>query len=206
MTQKVVILDYGMGNLHSVYKKIYRMNVQVYVSSDIKDILDADKIILPGVGHFAKAMEQLKIRNFIEPLTESVKHAKKPILGICLGMQLFAKYSEEGNVPGLGWIDAEVCKFTPSNTLLFKIPHIGWNQALFKKESFLHKNIPHNSDFYFVHSYFMKCYNQNDILHETEYDGIFTSAIEKDTIFGVQYHPEKSHKLGEQLLHNFICL
>lgn len=206
MAQKVVILNYGMGNLHSVYKKIYRMNVDVSVSSEIKDIETADKIILPGVGHFAKAMEQLKTYSFIDALSELVLIKKKPILGICLGMQLFAKYSEEGNVSGLGWIDADVCKFSPSDTLVYKVPHMGWNQIIYKKESFLHTNIPQNSDFYFVHSYYMECHAAADILHETEYNHVFTSAVQKDSIFGVQYHPEKSHTHGEQLLHNFISL
>ena len=204
MSTKIVILDYGMGNLHSVYKKIHKMDVNVIVANNPKDILIADKIILPGVGHFKMAMENLLKLALIETLTEVVIEKKKPILGICLGMQLFANSSEEGNVSGLGWIDADVTKFKIENTLKYKIPHTGWNQIQIQKESLLMKNIPDNSEFYFVHSYHYKLKNQNDSLQETEYEYFFTSAVEKENIFGVQYHPEKSHDVGELLLKNFV--
>lgn len=204
MSTKIVILDYGMGNLHSVYKKIHKMDVNVIVTNNPKDILIADKLILPGVGHFKMAMENLLRLDLIEPLIEVVIEKKKPILGICLGMQLFANSSEEGNVSGLGWIDAEVTQFKIQNTLKYKIPHTGWNQIQIQKESLLMKNIPDNSEFYFVHSYHYQLKNMQDSLNETDFEYTFTSAIEKENIFGVQYHPEKSHDVGELLLKNFV--
>lgn len=206
MSTKIIIIDYGMGNLHSVKKKLKRLKANVVVSSDPREILLADKLILPGVGHFAKAMENLKDFNLISVLNESVLIQKKPILGICLGMQLMANRSEEGNVEGLGWIDANVVRFTIKNKLKYKIPHTGWNQIIKIKESSLTKDIPDLSEFYFVHAYHFISTNKFDILNETEYEYSFTSAIEKENIFGVQYHPEKSHDIGEILFNNFIKL
>lgn len=206
MRGKLVIVDYGMGNLNSVKKTLERLSVQAVISSDPKDISESDKIILPGVGHFGKAMSNLKELNLHDSLNEAVLADKKPILGICLGMQLLAKKSEEGNADGLGWIDAEVTKFQVSDKLKFKVPHMGWNRISVKKESLLMKEIPDHSEFYFVHSYYLKVNDESDLLNETEYEYSFTSAVEKDNIFGVQYHPEKSHDTGAQLIKNFIKL
>lgn len=206
MSSKLVIVDYGMGNLNSVKKILDRMKVRAVVSSKPQDIEDSDKLILPGVGHFGKAMSNLKELNLLDILNEAVLVKKKPLLGICLGMQLLAKKSEEGDAEGLGWFDAEVVKFQVSDKLKYKIPHMGWNQIYLKNKSALMKNIPELSEFYFVHSYHLKANDQSDLLNETEYDYIFASAIEKDNIFGVQYHPEKSHDAGAQLIKNFIEL
>ncbi|NQY10069.1 MAG: imidazole glycerol phosphate synthase subunit HisH [Flavobacteriales bacterium] len=206
MSNNILIVDYEMGNLNSVRKKFSRLKANPIISSDPKDILNADKIILPGVGHFQKAMENLKKLNLLDVLQEAITVKQKPILGICLGMQLMTKHSEEGNVDGLGWFDAEVIKFKVQDNLKFKIPHMGWNQIQISKESSLMKNIPAATEFYFVHSYHVKANEQNDVLNETEYESTFPSAIEKNNIFGVQYHPEKSHDLGKQLLQNFIDL
>ena len=182
------------------------MKVNAVVSSDPKEIAGSDKLILPGVGHFGKAMANLKELNLLDTLNEAVLVKKKPILGICLGMQLLAKKSEEGDAEGLGWIDGEVVKFQVSDKLKYKIPHMGWNQVYLKNDGLLMKKIPELSEFYFVHSYYMKIKNRADLLNETEYDYIFTSAVEKDNVFGVQYHPEKSHDAGAQILKNFIEL
>jgi len=152
MSQQIVIIDYGMGNIHSVKKKLLRLKADVIVSSNTNDILNATKIILPGVGHFGKAMSRLRELNLIDCLNEEVLINKKPILGICLGMQLMAKYSEEGNTAGLGWFDAEVIRFNINDTLKHKVPHIGWNQIKQKKESILMRNIPDESEFYFLFS------------------------------------------------------
>jgi len=206
MSNKVLILDYGMGNIFSVTKKLNRLKIDSCVSSSQDEILSADKIILPGVGHFGKAMENLKKLNLIDVLNHEVLIKKKPILGICLGMQLMANKSEEGNVEGLGWIDANVVKFNITNKLKYKVPHTGWNQISISKESKLMHNIPNFSEFYFVHSYHFKTNNSIDILNETEYESKFVSAIEKENIYGVQYHPEKSHDVGELLLKNFVNL
>jgi glutamine amidotransferase len=206
MSNQIVIVDYGMGNLHSIKKKLIRLKANVIVSSDPIDIINSNKIILPGVGHFGKAMESLHKLNLIKILNEEVLIKKKPILGICLGMQLMAKQSEEGNVDGLGWFDANVVKFEVKDTLKHKIPHTGWNQIMISKNSALMKNIPDLSEFYFVHSYHFETNNSNDILNETDFEYRFVSAIEKENIYGVQYHPEKSHDVGEALLKNFILV
>lgn len=224
--QKIAIIDYGMGNLLSVKKKLDQLNVDAIITSDKETILSADKIILPGVGHFGKAMENLKKLGLIDTLNEAVLVQKKPILGICLGMQLMAKYSEETkenreqriesretrtesrepNEQGLGWIDAEVVKFQFEDTLRFKVPHTGWNQIEISKESKLMDGIENGSEFYFVHSFFMSAQNEGDVLTNTEYGKTFVSSISKGNMYGVQFHPEKSHDVGLQLLRNFITL
>ena len=206
MTSRVVIVDYGMGNLNSIKKAMDRLKVESIISSDPADISDSRKIILPGVGHFKKAMSNLNELNLIDALNEEVLFKKKPILGICLGMQLFAEKSEEGNCNGLGWLNAEVVKFATSDKSRYKVPHMGWNQIFIKKKSLLMNNISELSEFYFVHSYHIKLGDKSDLLNETRFDCNFTSAIEKENIFGVQYHPEKSHDVGLSLLKNFIEL
>ena len=206
MKKTLAIVDYGMGNLHSVKKKLDRLKTTSSITSNPRDIIKADKIILVGVGHFAKAMKNIQELDLLDALSEVAIIKKKPVLGICLGMQLMAKDSEEGNTEGLGWLDANVRKMQVDDTLKFKIPHTGWNKITQSKKSHLMKGIPELSEFYFVHSYYLRPNETSNILNETEYCFKFTSAIEKDNIFGVQYHPEKSHDVGEVLLKNFISL
>ena len=201
---KIVIVDYGMGNIHSVSRKIKLLGFEYCVSARVEDVLSADRIILPGVGHFGKAMQNLKELNLIESLNEAVLIKKTPILGICLGMQLMARSSEEGNSVGLGWVDAEVVPFTVSDTFKFKVPHTGWNSIQKQKESSTNNGLSDEEYFYFVHSFHFLCTEKLDILHTTSYDYEFTSAVEKENILGVQYHPEKSHEAGLTLLKNFI--
>ena len=201
---KIVIIDFGMGNLFSIYKKLKSIGANVIISSDPNVISNADKIILPGVGHFKKAMDNLKNAGLIEVLNENVLEKNKPILGICLGMQLMTSFSEEGNDNGLGWFDCKVSSFKVKDSLRYKIPHTGWNQIKIKKESRLMKNIRENTEFYFVHSFHIKNENVKDILNSTQYEYRFTSAFEKGNIFGVQYHPEKSHTVGIKVLENFV--
>lgn len=201
---KILIIDYGMGNINSIYKKIVKLNCEVIVSNKFQNIHNADKIILPGVGHFKKAMKNLHDLHLIETLNEAVLEKRKPILGICLGMQLMAKYSEEGNENGLGWIDAKVVRFKVTDTKKYKVPHMGWNQIDILNPNILMKYIENNTEFYFVHSYHLLCNNIQDVLNITEYCYKFVSAIAHENIFGVQYHPEKSHDSGTQLLNNFI--
>ena len=205
-THKIVIIDFGMGNLYSIYKKLQLLGANVVISSDPKVISKSDKIILPGVGHFKKAMDNLKNTRLIEVLNENVLEKYKPILGICLGMQLMTSFSEEGNENGLGWFDCKVSSFKVEDSLRYKIPHTGWNQIKIKKESRLMKNISENSEFYFVHSFHIKNEDVKDILNSTQYEYRFTSAFEKDNIFGVQDHPEKSHNNGFKILENFTKL
>ena len=204
MPSKIVIVDYGTGNLNSVRRSLDRLRAGSIISSNPNDISSADKIVLPGVGHFGNAMSNLRELNLLDALHEAVLVKQKPILGICLGMELMAQNSEEGNTSGLGWFDAEVVRFNISDKRRYKIPQMGWNNIRIRKNSLLMKSISELSEFYFVHSYHLKTNDQSDILNETEYESIYTSAIEKDNIFGVQYHPEKSHDAGDQLIRNFV--
>lgn len=206
MQNRLVIVDYGMGNLNSVKRTLEKLKVEAVISSQPEDIENSDKLILPGVGHFGKAMSNLKELRLLDSLNSAALIDKKPILGICLGMQLLAEKSEEGNAAGLGWIDAEVTRFDVSDKLKYKVPHMGWNRISIKKKSPLMNDIPDDSEFYFVHSFCLRANDESDLLNETEYEGSFTSAVEKDNIFGVQYHPEKSHEIGAQLIKNFIKL
>ncbi|MAJ43842.1 MAG: imidazole glycerol phosphate synthase subunit HisH [Candidatus Marinimicrobia bacterium] len=203
---KIVIIDYGMGNLRSVQKKFNKVNVNIEVSNDPNTIFEADKLILPGVGHFANGIEKLKEYGIWDTLNRKVLIDKTPILGICLGMQLMAKQSEEGNVKGLGWFDAEIIKFRVNDKLKYKVPHMGWNNILINKESYILKGVSETNMFYFVHSFHINCNNKEDILTTTKYEYNFTSSIKKNNIYGTQFHPEKSHDCGQQILSNFVNL
>ena len=202
----IAIINYGMGNLSSVKRKMDRIGVESIITSSREEISGSDKIVLPGVGHFAKAVSEIKKRGLWQFLSDQVLVEKKLILGICLGMQLMAKSSEEGNEEGFGWFDARVIRLNVSDKIRFKIPHMGWNTLNYFKDSPLFKQLSPDSEFYFVHSYHVQCYNSVDILAETIYEYPFTSAVQKGNISGVQFHPEKSHDVGEQLLRNFVNL
>lgn len=199
----IVIVDYGMGNLGSVLKSLNRINAVSKISTSIEDIKKADKLILPGVGHFANGMKRLKEYNYLDILNERVLKEGVPILGICLGMQLFAKHSEEGNISGLGWIDANIKRFEVDDKVKWKVPHMGWNSINIKKENPLLEGISQDELFYFVHTYHMTCSNKNDILSTTEYSYEFTSCVQHKNIYGTQFHPEKSHDKGLEILSNF---
>jgi imidazole glycerol-phosphate synthase subunit HisH len=205
MGDRIIIVDYGMGNLNSVRKKFIRLGVNVVISNHPSEILKAEKLILPGVGNFRKAINNLKELNLWDVLNETILVKNVPILGICLGMQLMAKHSEEGYENGFGWIDAHVKKFRIDDNLRFKVPHTGWNNVKLCKPSSLFIGIE-SANFYFVHSYHLVCKDPNDVLCETTYEVSFVSAIEKDNIIGFQFHPEKSHDAGEKLLSNFLQL
>jgi len=204
MPSSVVIVDYGMGNVHSVHRKMTRLKADCRLSSDPKTILAADKLILPGVGHFGMAMQSLRENHLLECLNEAVLVKKRPILGICLGMQLMADSSEEGNCSGLGWIPGQVVRFQFRDMLRHKCPHTGWNGIALKKPSVLMEGIMEGDAFYFVHSFHFRPESSTDTLNTSIYEQEFVSAVERDNIFGVQYHPEKSHGVGERLLDNFI--
>lgn len=204
--QKIVIIDYGMGNLRSVQKKFIKVNANIEISSDSSVISKADKLVLPGVGHFANGVEKLIEYGIWDILNRKVLEDKTPILGICLGMQLMAKHSEEGDVVGLSWFDADIIKFRVKDQLKYKVPHMGWNNAVINKETALFNNVSEEAMFYFVHSFHIKCKNKEDVLTTTEYEYAFTSSIQRDNIYGTQFHPEKSHDYGEQVFKNFVNL
>lgn len=202
----IVVVDCGTGNLHSIFKQLLRLGASVMISRTVKDIQDADKLILPGVGNFAHAMKNLYDLNLVSVLTERVLAQKVPILGICLGMQLFGKRSEEGQVDGLGWINAQTKRFILDEKLHLRIPHMGWNSIEIKRTSPFLNGISHDNTFYFVHSYHVACNEPENVAAITSYGIHFTSVIQKDNIYGTQFHPEKSHKCGLQLLKNFMNL
>jgi len=205
--QNVAIIDYGLGNIQSVKRTLDRIGARAFVTSCPGQLEKADKLVLPGVGHFRKAMKNLVDLNLVDTLNDVVISKRIPILGICLGMQLFADTSEEGAADGLGWIKADVVRFNVDDTLRLKVPHMGWNGITSAKESPLLSNLMLvQPEFYFVHAYHVVCHDPTDTLSVTEYAYSFTSAIERGNIFGVQFHPEKSHDTGEALLRNFLAL
>jgi glutamine amidotransferase len=200
----ITIIDYGAGNLGSIQNMIRKIGFEAIVSSQEEDILNAEKLILPGVGSFDHGMKQLNKSGLTDAMNKKVLEEKTPILGICLGVQLFTKQSEEGDMKGLSWFDAETIKFRFNDADKLKVPHMGWNEIIHMKGSKLLENVYLDSRFYFVHSYHLKCNDYNDSLTETNYGYNFVSALEKNNIVGVQFHPEKSHKFGMRILNNFI--
>lgn len=200
----ITIIDLGIGNTGAVKNMLKKVGHQCVITSDHQAISDASKLILPGVGTFDVGMSRLEQLDLIELLTRKVIEEKIPVLGICLGMQLLSRSSEEGTKPGLSWIEADVIRFNWDNTdIKLKIPHMGWTELQLKKESKLFETTDVLQRFYFVHSYHVKCDRLEDVLGESVYGIPFTAAIEKENIFGVQFHPEKSHKYGMSLLRRF---
>lgn len=202
----IVVVNYRMGNVGSIVNMLRRINVKTVVSSDPSEIERAEKIVLPGVGSFDVGMRNLREMGLIDLLKKRVVEQRIPLLGICLGMQLLAKSSEEGGEPGLGWVDARVVKFKAGLDANMKIPHMGWNSVQLSKESLLFRGMYESPRFYFVHSYYVVCGRETDVLTRTLYGTEFVSAFQKDNIVGVQFHPEKSHKFGMKLLENFATL
>jgi glutamine amidotransferase len=201
----IVIIDYGIGNLGSILNMMKKIGAAVKISMDEADILCAKKLILPGVGAFDEGMTKLVESGLLQALNRKVLGEECPILGICLGMQLLTKSSEEGQLPGLGWIQARTRKFRfVGEAAHLKIPHMGWNEVKPSSNSLLFAGFDQLPRFYFVHSYHVYCDNEEDILATTLYGYEFTSAIKRGNIMGTQFHPEKSHKYGMQLFRNFV--
>ena len=201
---RIVIVDYRTGNSSSIKTTLDRLGSQSIISSEIEDLTRADKIILPGVGHFKKAMTSIEDLGLRDALNEAALVKRKAVLGICLGMELMATMSQESDMQGLQWFDAEALRFKISVPARHKVPHMGWNRVQIKKASALMKGVEDLSEFYFAHSYHLKLRDRSDLLAETEYGISFPSAVERNNIFGVQFHPEKSHRIGVQVLKNFI--
>jgi len=203
----IVIIDYGMGNLRSVEKAFEKFCSNVIVSSSADEIIKADKIVLPGVGAFKVAMDELKKRGLIEPIKGFIEKGK-PFLGICLGLELLFFESEEGGkIKGLGVIKGKVKRFKEKGGL--KIPHMGWNRIRVKGEGLRVKvldGVKDGSYMYFVHSYYVVPKDKGVILCETGYGGNFTSGIHKDNVYGFQFHPEKSQSAGLKIVENFVKL
>ena len=206
----VIIVDYNSGNISSVinsFKEVAKDKVNIEVTSDLKKIKSSDKVVLPGQGSFKSCIDALnEIDGLTETLNEFTINNKKPLLGICVGLQMFADIGyEETETKGLGWISGKVSKINNQNGK-YKLPHIGWNQINIVKKSKIFQNIENNSHMYFVHSYELIPKDKNVISATTEYSSNIVCSIEKENIFGTQFHPEKSDKMGLKIIDNFISL
>jgi glutamine amidotransferase len=202
---KIVVVDYGLGNLGSIRNMLKKIGAEGAISSDVSDIERAEKLILPGVGNFDQGMRNLEALGLLPVLANKVIQKKTPVLGICLGMQLLTRKSEEGESTGLGWIDAEVVRFKfDDKEKHLKIPHMGWNLVDFRQRDPLFEEMYPEPRFYFAHSYHVACRNEEEVLAQTFYGYEFVSSVKKENIYGVQFHPEKSHKFGMKLLNNFV--
>ena len=203
----IVVVDFKMGNIRSITKVFKKLKAKVKTTSNVEEVESADKLIIPGVGHFGKGMENLQKLNLISCLNMKVQQQKTPVLGICLGMQLFSEYGEEGNVRGLGWISGKVQRFVfPVSKDNLKVPHMGWNSVKILKDSLILNKIHSGDSFYFAHSYYVLCNSSTDVLCRTKYGIEFDAAIQMDNIYGLQFHPEKSHAQGLKIIDNFISL
>ena len=200
----ITIIDYGMGNLGSVVNMLRRIEVGCEVTGDPARIAEASHILLPGVGAFDAAMERIDASGIRPVLDDKALHQRVPVLGICLGMQLLTRGSEEGVRPGLGWIPGKTRRLP--NSLGIKIPHMGWNVAVRTRPCALTDRLEGEIRFYFVHTYCVKTDDPHDTVMQTRYGTDFAAAVQRDNIMGVQFHPEKSHRFGMQLLRNFAEL
>lgn len=202
----IAVINYGVGNIGSVLNMFKRIGTADVIFTDREDEIEkADKILLPGVGAFDRGMEHLEQSGLIPVLQKCALEDKKPFLGICLGMQLLTRGSEEGSRPGLGFIDADTVAFSFPEGSPYKVPHMGWNNVKARKENpLLDPAAEHR--FYFVHSYYVRCRQPEDILATAWYGAEFTCAIQRGNILATQFHPEKSHKYGMKLLQNFSSL
>jgi glutamine amidotransferase len=203
---KVTIIDYGMGNLGSIQNMFKRIGVESEITGEHEKIEAAEKILLPGVGAFDAAMERINASGLLQLLNRKALQEKVPTLGICLGMQLLTNSSEEGKLPGLGWVPAKTVKFAFEPGSKLKVPHMGWNLVQTRHPSPLIADLPEETRFYFVHSYYVQVENDEYVLTTTTHGVEFHSIIQKDNIFGAQFHPEKSHRFGMKLLENFARL
>jgi glutamine amidotransferase len=203
----ITIIDYGVGNIFAFQNVYKRLNILTKIAKSSQDLIDAEKLVLPGVGSFDYAMNQLNISGMREKLDELVLVKKIPVIGICVGMQIMGNRSDEGELEGLNWIDSEILKFDESLiNQRTKLPHMGWNDVIPVKNHPLFIGLEEEAIFYFLHSFYFKCNNPEESIAVSDYGISFSSAVNKENIFGIQFHPEKSHQFGEKLLHNFARL
>lgn len=200
----ITLIDYGVGNIFAFQNVYKRLNIPTKIAKTSSELLDAEKLILPGVGSFDYAMSQLNNSGMRETLDELVIEKHVPIIGICVGMQMMGNRSDEGKSDGLGWIDADILKFDESLIRhRTKLPHMGWNDVVPVANHPLFEGLEKEAIFYFLHSFYFKCNNTHESIAVSDYGITFTSALNYNNIYGIQFHPEKSHQNGEKLLHNF---
>jgi imidazole glycerol-phosphate synthase subunit HisH len=202
----IAIVDYGVGNLASVKNMLKKAGYESELASNADTIARASKIILPGIGAFDHCMIEFNNSGLREVVTQKTLNGKTPLLGICVGLQMLMESSEEGTEPGLGWIAGKTIKFKKENLGNLKIPHMGWTEVIFSKPSPLTEALGDDPRFYFVHSYHVKPDHKEDELIVASYGYPFVAGINKDNIYGVQFHPEKSHRFGMKILGNFAAL
>ena len=203
----ITIIDYGVGNVFAFQNVFKRLSIPSKIAKCENDLMGSSKLILPGVGHFDYAMSQLNNSGMRDRLDELVLKEKIPVIGICVGMQMMAKKSDEGTLDGLCWIDAYVKKFDEATINHHtKLPHMGWNDVKPNENHPLFKGLEQQAIFYFLHSFYFKCSNEENSISKTDYGINFSSSIQHDNIYGIQFHPEKSHSYGERLLKNFANL
>lgn len=203
----ISIIDYGVGNIKAFVNVYNKLDIPVQLVKQEQDLKKATKIILPGVGHFDYAMDRFLNSGLAEKVDHCVKNLKIPVLGICVGMQMMAKSSEEGKLPGLGWIDAEVKQFSESDiTMKPHVPHMGWNTLHCKTSDGLLKGFKSDLEFYFLHSYYFVCHKEEEVIATCDYGINFAAIVNSENVYGIQCHPEKSHFNGINLLKNFALL
>jgi glutamine amidotransferase len=200
----ITIVDYGMGNLGSIQNMFKRIGEDAVITGDLEQVARADRILLPGVGSFDNAMQRINGSGLREILDHKALVERVPVLGICLGMQLLTRSSEEGRLPGLGWVAASARRFPALPGL--KVPHMGWNVVAPMRDSELTRDLSGEVRFYFVHSYCVQVDDAQDEILRAHYGIDFAAAIQRENIFGAQFHPEKSHRFGMQLLRNFASV
>lgn len=203
----LTVIDYGVGNIGSISNMLRKLGVRFRVAARPEELIDANKIIIPGVGAFGNGIEKLHNLGWTPALNKAVLEQEMPVLGICLGAQLMTRGSEEGAGLGLGWIEADTIRFSSKNPMFsLPLPHMGWNTVHTVKKSPIAAQISEESRFYFVHSYHFKCDRLDDVLFTSKYGYEFAAGFSCGNIYGVQFHPEKSHKFGMKLLSNFSLL
>jgi glutamine amidotransferase len=203
----ITLIDYGVGNIFAFQNVYKRLNIPTRIARTSQDLVDVQKLILPGVGSFDYAMSQLNASGMREKLDELVIERKVPVIGICVGMQMMGNRSDEGKLEGLKWIDSEILKFDEKLIQQrAKLPHMGWNDVMPVNNHPLFRGLEKDAIFYFLHSFYFKCNNLTDSIAFSEYGISFSSAVNRDNVYGIQFHPEKSHHYGEKLLHNFANL
>jgi len=199
----IAVVDYGMGNTGSILNMLRYLDIKARICTSFDDIKNASRIILPGVGAFDHGIRNLRSSGMADILYELVMIRKRPVLGICLGMQLMTLRSAEGMNSGLGWLNASTISFEHPPNQKLRIPHIGWNTVVPSEHCLLLKNLPEDKRFYFVHSYHLQCNDTAIVAGKTLYGGWFDSVVEHENIFGCQFHPEKSHRFGMTIFKNF---